>query len=97
MKAKRRGHDTAFKARVGLEALKGQKTTQQIAGAYEVHPTQVSEWKRTLSEGLGATFERGKGSPGEEFERKREKLHSKIGELTVKLDFLEKKSKQLGL
>lgn len=48
MKAKRRRHDTAFKARVGLEALKGQKTTQQIAAEYDVHPTQVSEWKKTL-------------------------------------------------
>jgi putative transposase len=90
MKAKRRRHDTAFKARVGLEALKGQKTTQQIAAEYDVHPTQVSEWKKTLSEGLGEAFERGKGGLGEEFEREREKLHSKIGELTVKLDFLEK-------
>ncbi len=97
MKAKRRRHDTAFKARVGLEALKGQKTTQQIAGEYEVHPTQVSEWKRTLSEGLPAAFQRGRGEVGEEFERERERLHSKIGELTVKLDFLEKKSRQLGL
>jgi len=82
---------------VGLEALKAQKTTQQIAGEYEVHPTQVSEWKRTLSEGLGAAFQKGKGDVGEEFERERERLHSKIGELTVKLDFLEKKSRQLGL
>jgi len=97
MKAKRRRHDTAFKARVGLEALKAQKTTQQIAGEYEVHPTQVWEWKRTLSEGLGAAFQKGKGDVGEEFERERERLHSKIGELTVKLDFLEKKSRQLGL
>jgi transposase len=61
MEAKRRKHDTAFQARVGLEALKAQKTTQQIAGEYEVHPTQVSEWKRTLSEGLGAAFQKGKG------------------------------------
>ena len=50
-----------------------------------------------LSEGLGAAFQKGKGDVGEEFERERERLHSKIGELTVKLDFLEKKSRQLGL
>ena len=48
MKAKRRRHDTTFKARVALEALKGQKTVQQIATEYEVHPVQVSEWKKTL-------------------------------------------------
>jgi transposase len=97
MKAKRKRYDNTFKARVGLEALKGQKTTQQIAAQYEVHPTQVAEWKKTLSEGMGEAFERGKGGSGGEFEQEREKLHSKIGELTVKLDFLEKKSKQLGL
>lgn len=86
-----------MKARVALEALKGQKTIQQIAAEYEVHPTQVSEWKKTLSEGLGEAFERGKSGGGQEFDQEREKLHCKIGELTVKLDFLTKKSKQLGL
>ena len=97
MKGKRRRHDAGFKARVALEALKGQKTTQQIAAEYDVHPTQVSDWKKTLLEGVGNAFE-GKGSAEkEDFEAEREKLHSKIGELTVKLDFLEKKSKQLGL
>lgn len=97
MKAKRRRHDTAFKARVALEALKGQKTTQQIAAEYEIHPTQVAEWKKTLMEGVGEAFERGKAGGNADFEQEREKLHSKIGELTVKLDFLEKKSRQLGL
>lgn len=97
MKSKRRRHDTAFKARVALEALKGQKTTQQIAAEYEIHPTQVGEWKRTLMEGVGEAFERGKSGGSADFDQEREKLHSKIGELTVKLDFLEKKSKQLGL
>ena len=97
MKGKRRRHDAGFKARVALEALKGQKTTQQIAAEYDVHPTQVSDWKKTLLEGIGDAFEgRGSGEK-EDFEAEREKLHSKIGELTVKLDFLEKKSKQLGL
>jgi transposase-like protein len=97
MKGKRRRHDTAFKARVALEALKGQKTTQQIAAEYDVHPTQVGEWKKTLMEGVGEAFERGKSGGNPDFDQEREKLHSKIGELTVKLDFLEKKSKQLGL
>lgn len=97
MKGKRRRHDTAFKARVALEALKGQKTTQQIAAEYDVHPTQVGEWKKVLMEGVGEAFERGKGGGNPDFDQEREKLHSKIGELTVKLDFLEKKSKQLGL
>jgi transposase-like protein len=52
MKAKRRRHDAIFKSRVALEALKGVKTIQQIATEYEVHPVQVSEWKKTLLERL---------------------------------------------
>jgi len=98
MKAKRRRHDAAFKARVALEALKGIKTIQQIAKEYEVHPVQVSEWKKTASERLPGVFDRGAaGSEGEDFGRERGELHSKIGELTIKLDFVTKKPKQLGL
>jgi transposase-like protein len=98
MKAKRRRHDATFKARVALEALKGIKTIQQIAKEFEVHPVQVSEWKRTGLERLSQVFERGAESGSEaDFEKERAELHSKIGELTIKLDFVTKKSKQLGL
>lgn len=99
MKAKRRRHDPTFKARVALEALKGIKTIQEIAKEFEVHPVQVSEWKRTVQERLSNVFERGasSGACAEDFESEREALHAKIGELTVKLDFVTKKSKQLGL
>jgi transposase len=98
MKATRRRHDPAFKARVALEALKGIKTIQQIAKEFEVHPMQVSDWKKAVQESLSKVFERGAGNaPAEDFEAERATLHSKIGELTVKLDFVTKKSKQLGL
>ena len=98
MKAKRRRHDPQFKARVALEALKGIKTVQQIAKEYEVHPVQVSDWKKTMQEGVGGVFERGgSGASEEDFEREREQLKAIIGDLTVKLEFMTKKSKQLGL
>lgn len=99
MKAKRRRHDATFKSRVALEALKGQKTVQQIAADYEVHPVQVSDWKKILLERLPEAFEGKRGGRGgtETFESERNELHSKIGELTVKLDFAIKKSRQLGL
>ena len=98
MKAKRRRHDPEFKARVALEALKGIKTIQQIAKDYEVHPVQVSDWKKTIQEGVAGVFERGGADRGEEeFEREREQLKAIIGDLTVKLEFMAKKSKQLGL
>lgn len=97
MKAKRRRHDASFKARVALEALKGIRTIQQIAKEFDVHPVQVSDWKKAVQERLGSVFERGGGGGGGDFEAEREALHAKIGELTVKVDFLAKKSKQLGL
>jgi transposase-like protein len=98
MKAKRRRHDPEFKARVALEALKGVKTIQQIAKEYEVHPVQVSDWKKTMQEGVAGVFERGGGAASEaDFDREREQLKAIIGDLTVKLEFMTKKSKQLGL
>jgi len=98
MKATRRRHDPQFKARVALEALKGIKTIQQIAKEFEVHPAQVADWKKTMQEGVAGVFERGAVSAGAgDFEQERDELHAKIGELTIKLDFVIKKSKQLGL
>jgi transposase len=98
MKAKRRRHDPEFKARVALEALKGIKTIQQIAKDFDIHPVQVSEWKKVMTDGATSVFgsDRSKDK-SEGFERQRDELHAKIGQLTVEVDFLRKKSKQLGL
>ncbi len=65
-----------------------------------MHPVQVSDWKKTMQEGVSGAFGRGAGGGGsseEEFEQEREHLKAIIGDLTVKLDFVTKKSKQLGL
>lgn len=98
MKAKRRRHDPEFKARVALEALKGVKTVQQIARDFDLHPMQVTAWKKQLQEQCSNVFTAGKEqAQGEDFERERTALHSKIGELSVQVDFLRKKSRQLGL
>ena len=97
MKNKRKRHDSQLKARVALEALKGLKTVQQIAKEFSIHPGQVSDWKKLLSEQAGSVFEGGKSRKVEDFDKEREGLHSKIGELTVQLDFVVKKSKQLGV
>ena len=98
MKAKRRRHDPEFKARVALEALKGVKTIQQIARDFDVHPVQVSEWKKAITAGAAAVFGSSSGkAETEDFEAERSRLHAKIGEQAVALDFLAKKSKQLGL
>jgi len=98
MKGKRRRHDPEFKARVALEALKGAKTIQQIAKEFDIHPVQVSEWKKTMAEGAASVFGSGAGkAEAEDFERERVQLHAKIGQQAVELDWLTKKSKQLGL
>ena len=82
---------------MALAALKGIKTVQQIAKDFDVHPVQVTEWKKRLSMQAGSVFESGKEREVEDFSAERSDLHSKIGELTVKLDFVVKKSKQLGV
>ena len=98
MKGKRRRHEPEFKARVALEALKGEKTIQQIAKDFDIHPVQVSDWKKLMLDGASGLFEKGKSKALEEdFEQEREQLHAKIGQQSIEIDFLRKKSKQLGL
>jgi transposase-like protein len=96
MKRKRKQYSGAFKAKIGLEALMGIKTTAQIAREYEVHPLLVGQWKLVIRERLPQLFERGNAVPDDR-ERVIAQLHQKIGQLTVDLDWLKKKSKQLGL
>lgn len=99
MKGKRRRHEPEFKARVALEALKNARTIQEIAKEFEIHPVQVSEWKKQMLETAADAFggARKKKSDAEDFEQQRESLHAKIGQQAVEIDFLRKKSKQLGL
>ena len=96
MKQKRRRYSGALKAKVGLEALMGVKTTSQIAREHQVHPLQVTQWKRIVLDRLPELFERGQ-QPGDESEKTIAQLHQKIGQLTVDLDWLKKKCRQLGL
>ena len=96
MKQKRKQYSGAFKAKIGLEALMGIKTTAQIARENQVHPLLVGQWKTTLRERMHELFERGPQTP-EDSEKVIAQLHQKIGQLTVDLDWLKKKSKQLGL
>ncbi|MFM7100768.1 MAG: transposase [Verrucomicrobiota bacterium] len=95
-KTKRKRHSAAFKAKVGLEAVIGIKTVAQLAREYSVHPVQVSQWKAVIRERLPDLFEAG-GKAEENQEKLIADLHQKIGELTVDLDYLKKKSRQLGL
>ena len=96
--AQRRKFGTAFKAKVAIEAIKGERTINEIASIYEVHPNQVSLWKKQALEKLpeamadGRTKQARDSRPLDE-----EKLHQKIGQQAVEIDFLKKKLRQLGL
>ncbi len=85
---KRRRFTAEFKARVALDALRGDKTIQEIAARHKVHPNQVSAWKRQAMEGLGAIFSNGADKARVDHEGKIHDLHAKIGQLTVERDFL---------
>jgi transposase len=95
-KPKRKRHPAAFKAKVGLEALLGLKTVGQIAREYEIHPMQVTQWKGIIRDRLPELFE-GAAPEVKETQVLIGQLHEKIGELTVEVDWLKKKCKQLGL
>lgn len=79
-----------FKARVALEALRGDKTVQEIAAKHKVHPNQVSTWKRQAVDGLGEVFANGADRERQDHEAEIRDLHAKIGELTVERDFLSR-------
>lgn len=95
-KAKRKRYTGAFKAKVGLEALLGVKTVGQIAREYTVHPVQVTQWKGIIRQHLPDLFEPAPAK-GEDNQELVAQLHEKIGQLTVEVDWLKKKCKQLGL
>ena len=97
MKAKRRRFDAVFKAKIGLEALKGIKTVAEIARQYQIHPNQVSQWKSEIARRLPEVFESGPTVVAQEQEKQIARLERKIGQLTMDLEWLQKKSKQLGL
>jgi transposase len=97
MRAKRRRFDPAFKAKIGLEALKGIKTVAEIAREYQVHPNQVSQWKSEVVQRLPEVFESGPTVQAQESQKEIERLERKVGQLTMEWDWLKKKSRQLGL
>lgn len=99
MKKKRKIHSNRFKSRVALEATRGLKTINQIAADNEVHPVQVSQWKKELLEGAEGIFEREGTAKKQaaEAEKKQEKLERKVGQLVVEVDWLTKKCEELGI
>jgi transposase len=92
MKKMRRKIDAALKAKIALEALREQATVADLAQRYQVHPNQVYAWKKQLQEHAGRAFDPKVGQEAEaQAEREIERLHAKIGQLTIENDFFGKR------
>ena len=89
-KNKRKRYSSQFKAKVALEALKGESTVHELSSRFEVHPNMISQWKRQAVAGMADSF-KGKPERSEALsEEQLKELHAKIGQLTVERDFLAK-------
>lgn len=86
MSKTRRNHSPQFKAKVAIEALKGEKILHEVAAQYQVHPNQMTQWRRQLIDQAAEVF--GKSGHNAHADSDRESLLAKIGELTVEKDFL---------
>ena len=92
----RKRYDKAFKAKVAIDALRGEKTIQELATAYGVHPNMVTLWKKQLLESAEQVFEKpGKDKDAEAAENKQDELFKQIGQLQVENEYLQKKYRQL--
>lgn len=96
-KRPRRNHSPAFKAKVALAAVKGEKTVSELAQQFDVHPNQITQWKSQLLDGAAGVFG-SEATPGPAAPLVDVKtLHAKIGELTLANDFLESALGKAGL
>ena len=95
MKRPRRNHTAVFKAKVALAALAGDKTLAQLAQQFDVHPNQITEWKKALCANAAELFDGKAGAQEPAVDLKT--LHAKIGQLTLENDFLEGALTKVGL
>jgi len=87
-----RRHSAEFKAKVALEAIKGQRTMNEIAGEYGVHPGQIAQWRRQVLDELPGLFSSKRSREARTEEELKASLYQQIGQLKVELDWLKKKA-----
>ena len=94
--AKRKQFSKEIKAKVAMEAIKGHRSVNEIAGEFDIHPTQVNSWKKQLLRNASALFDRGrKDREVEAIDKERCRLYEQIGRLQVEVDWLKKKTGHL--
>lgn len=91
MTSTRRTHTPAFKAKVAMEALKEEQTLNQIGQAYDLHPVQVAQWRKTLQEGAPSLFERGLKAADKGRQSKEDDALRELGRLQMEVAYLKKK------
>ena len=90
MKQNRRKHNPSFKARVAMEALKGEETIAELSNRFEVHPGQIRKWKKSLAEGAAGIFGDDQNHRKKDDANLIAQLYQQIGQLKVERDFLER-------
>ena len=95
MARRRKSYTAAFKAQVALAALKGDRTVNELAGQFEVHPTLIHDWKRQLLSGAEGVFADGVKAAGADAEAEKAELFEQIGRLKMELEWLKKKASAL--
>lgn len=91
----RRKFSSKFKAEVAYAALQERQSTSELAKRFEVHSSQISQWKRELKDGMPRIFD-GENKQGADFDKERDALYRKIGELEMERDYLKKSLSRLG-
>jgi transposase-like protein len=96
MSGKRRRHSAAFKAKVALEAARQNKTVTELAKSFQVHPVQISQWKKQLLDGAESLFSDGRRRDKEDGQALQSELYEQIGRLNMEVEWLKKSVARCG-